>query len=187
MGKRILLSYLYLGLTVLILFYVTSIYSKKLEKENMISDVQELNIENNNFDYINSGSKDIMEGLEVDEFDYSNKSVGQVVNETNGTDEFVIRGIEYEEDSYSEDIKEEFENSNNSSVKSEVKSNEDNELNENENNFLSRISYNNISQPIRNSNLQLRSEPANPQVMITPFFQTTIEPDMGRRPFIGGY
>ena len=44
-----------------------------------------------------------------------------------------------------------------------------------------RISFNTLSQPLRNSNLQLRSEPPNPQVLVTPFYQTTMEPDMNRR------
>lgn len=44
-----------------------------------------------------------------------------------------------------------------------------------------RISFNTLSQPMRNSNLQLRSEPPNPQVLVTPFYQTTMEPDMNRR------
>ena len=40
---------------------------------------------------------------------------------------------------------------------------------------------------LRNANLQLRSEPANPQVKVSPWLQSTIEPDTNRRPLeIGG-
>lgn len=52
-------------------------------------------------------------------------------------------------------------------------------------NFLSAgalIGVNTIGQSLRNSNLQLRSEPANPQVQVGPWLQSTIEPDLSRRP-----
>jgi hypothetical protein len=52
-------------------------------------------------------------------------------------------------------------------------------------NFLSAgalIGVNTVGQSLRNSNLQLRSEPANPQVAISIFNQSTIEPDINRRP-----
>ena len=43
------------------------------------------------------------------------------------------------------------------------------------------------SQVLRNANLQLRSEPPNPQVKVSPWLQTTIETDTNRRPLeIGG-
>lgn len=35
---------------------------------------------------------------------------------------------------------------------------------------------------LRNANLQLRSEPPNPQVKVSPWLQTTIGPDLTRRP-----
>lgn len=38
-----------------------------------------------------------------------------------------------------------------------------------------------ISQSLRNANLQLRSEPANPQISVGPWNNTTIEPDNYRR------
>jgi hypothetical protein len=44
-----------------------------------------------------------------------------------------------------------------------------------------------VGQTLRNANLQLRSEPPNPQVQVSPWLQSTIEPDVNRRPFeIGG-
>jgi len=43
------------------------------------------------------------------------------------------------------------------------------------------IGFNTISQPVRNGNVQLRSEPLNPQVMISPWYETTIEPDTNRK------
>ena len=38
------------------------------------------------------------------------------------------------------------------------------------------------SQTLRNANLQIRSEPANPQMEVGPWNQTTIAPDDSRRP-----
>ena len=44
-----------------------------------------------------------------------------------------------------------------------------------------------VGQSLRNANRQLRSEPANPQVKVSPWMQTTIEPDINRKPLeIGG-
>jgi LPS O-antigen subunit length determinant protein (WzzB/FepE family) len=49
------------------------------------------------------------------------------------------------------------------------------------------IGINTVGQTLRNANLQLRSEPPCPQVKVSPWIQSTIEPDMGRKPFeIGG-
>jgi hypothetical protein len=52
-------------------------------------------------------------------------------------------------------------------------------------NFLSAgalIGVNTIGQSLRNANLQLRAEPPCPQVQVGPWLQSTIEPDLGRRP-----
>lgn len=38
-----------------------------------------------------------------------------------------------------------------------------------------------IGSTLRNANLQLRSEPPNPQVVVSPWMQTTIQPDTNRR------
>ena len=44
-----------------------------------------------------------------------------------------------------------------------------------------------VGQTLRNANLQLRSEPPNPQIKVSPWNQTTIDPDLNRRPLeIGG-
>ena len=44
-----------------------------------------------------------------------------------------------------------------------------------------------VGQSLRNANRQLRSEPPNPQVVVSPFLNTTISPDINRRPLeIGG-
>jgi hypothetical protein len=57
-------------------------------------------------------------------------------------------------------------------------------------NFLTagyHIGINTVGQTLRNANRQLRSEPLNPQVPVSPWLQTTIEPDTNRRPLeIGG-
>ena len=52
-------------------------------------------------------------------------------------------------------------------------------------NFLSagyHIGVNTVGQSLRNANLQLRSEPANPQLNVGPWNQSTITSDMQRRP-----
>jgi hypothetical protein len=51
-------------------------------------------------------------------------------------------------------------------------------------NFLSAgalIGINTVGQSMRNANYQLRSEPPNPQVAVSVFNQSTIEPDANRR------
>ena len=51
-------------------------------------------------------------------------------------------------------------------------------------NFLSAgalIGVNTVGQTLRNANLQLRSEPPNPQVPVSVFYNSTIEPDTNRR------
>jgi len=44
------------------------------------------------------------------------------------------------------------------------------------------IGINTVSSSLRNANLQLRSEPANPQSKVGPWNNTTISPDINRRP-----
>lgn len=47
---------------------------------------------------------------------------------------------------------------------------------------------NTVGQSLKNANLQLRSEPPNPQVKVSIWNQSTIEPDTNRRPLeIGGF
>ena len=51
-------------------------------------------------------------------------------------------------------------------------------------NFLSAgalIGVNTVGQSLRNANWQIRSEPPNPQVPVSVFYQSTIEPDVNRR------
>ena len=46
---------------------------------------------------------------------------------------------------------------------------------------------NTVGQTLRNANYQVRSEPPNPQLKVSPWLQTTIEPDTNRKPLeIGG-
>lgn len=52
-------------------------------------------------------------------------------------------------------------------------------------NFLTagyHIGINTVGQSLRNANYQLRSEPANPQMAVSPWNMSTIEPDHNRRP-----
>jgi len=43
------------------------------------------------------------------------------------------------------------------------------------------VGVNTIGQSLRNANLQLRSEPANPQVQVSPWMNTTIDKDLTRK------
>ena len=44
------------------------------------------------------------------------------------------------------------------------------------------VGVNTVGQSLRNANQQLRSEPPNPQVNVSPWMNTTINPDLPRRP-----
>jgi hypothetical protein len=44
------------------------------------------------------------------------------------------------------------------------------------------VGINTVGQSNRNANLQLRSEPPNPQMSVSPWMQSTIEPDLARKP-----
>lgn len=45
------------------------------------------------------------------------------------------------------------------------------------------VGINTVAGTLRNANLQIRSEPPNPRAQVTPWNQSTIEPDLNRRPF----
>ena len=47
------------------------------------------------------------------------------------------------------------------------------------------IGVNTVGQSLRNANQQLRSEPPNPQTQVSIWMQSTIEPDLQRRPLEG--
>ena len=47
------------------------------------------------------------------------------------------------------------------------------------------IGVNTVGQSLRNGSWDVRSEPANPQVAISPWFNSTIEPDVNRRTLDG--
>jgi len=52
-------------------------------------------------------------------------------------------------------------------------------------NFLSagyHVGINTTGSTLRNANMQIRSEPPNPQQKVSPWMQTTIEPDLNRQP-----
>ena len=44
------------------------------------------------------------------------------------------------------------------------------------------VGVNTVGQTLRNANMQLRSEPPNPQVNVSPWMNSTINPDLPRRP-----
>jgi|SaaInlV_150m_DNA_4_1039716.scaffolds.fasta_scaffold21659_2 hypothetical protein len=57
-------------------------------------------------------------------------------------------------------------------------------------NFLTagyHVGVNTVGQTLRNANRQIRSEPSNPQLKVSPWLQSTIESDTNRKPLeIGG-
>lgn len=57
-------------------------------------------------------------------------------------------------------------------------------------NFLTagyHVGVNTVGQTLRNANRQIRSEPSNPQLKVSPWLQSTIDTDVSRRPLeIGG-
>ena len=57
-------------------------------------------------------------------------------------------------------------------------------------NFLNagyHVGINTVGNSLRNANMQLRSEPPNPQIKVSPWMTSTIQPDLNRRPMeIGG-
>lgn len=70
---------------------------------------------------------------------------------------------------------------NNSWAANQVKSGGGNPMNFLDSGFLAGI--NTISGSLRNANLQLRSEPPAPTKLVSPWLNTTIEPDLMRAPF----
>lgn len=48
------------------------------------------------------------------------------------------------------------------------------------------IGVNTVGQSLRNANLQIRSEPPNPQVQVSPFLNSSIGPDLMRKPLEDG-
>ena len=48
------------------------------------------------------------------------------------------------------------------------------------------VGVNTVGQSLRNANRQLRSDPPNPQVSVSPWMNTTIAPDLPRRPLEPG-
>lgn len=57
-------------------------------------------------------------------------------------------------------------------------------------NFLTagyHVGINTQGNSMRNANMQLRSEPVNPQIKVSPWMNSTIQPDLNRRPLeVGG-
>jgi hypothetical protein len=49
------------------------------------------------------------------------------------------------------------------------------------------VGINTVGNSLRNANMQIRSEPINPQIKVSPWNNTTIQPDLNRKPLdIGG-
>ena len=44
------------------------------------------------------------------------------------------------------------------------------------------VGVNTVGNSLRNANMQLRSEPINPQIKVSPWMQSTIQPDLNRKP-----
>ena len=179
-----------LALAVLALFYIVKQYSKKQDNEQFYSDSDSDNFEEH---YDNEENHEEVEGFEdakVKASEASNESSPQNVDDSKGAGEFGLSGNQYPKDCFPKDQLtpgELLPGDANSKWAQSVPAGQG-ELGDQ--NFLTagyHIGVNTVGQTLRNANRQLRSEPPNPQVKVSPWMQTTIEADTNRKPLeIGG-
>lgn len=187
MDNQNLTKCLCLALAVLALFYVVNLYSKKQDTENFDSySEEEAHEEQEDFDDVQEDFEDI----KVKASEASNESSPQNVKDSKGTGEFGLSGNQYPKDCFPKDQLtpgELLPGDANSKWAQSVPAGQG-ELGDQ--NFLTagyHIGVNTVGQTLRNANRQLRSEPPNPQVKVSPWMQTTIEADTNRKPLeIGG-
>lgn len=136
-----------------------------------------------------SVNKENDDELHSNQGDHSSQSVGgdSAVHQTN---DFGLHGNQYPTDCYPKDTLRAAELLPSDANSKWAKVNPSGQGELGDQNFLEagfHIGTNTIGQTLRNPNLQLRSEPANPQLKVSPWMQTTIEPDSNRRGLeIGG-
>ena len=165
-----LVKYSFLSLVIFVFLYIINIFSKK-QIENIVSFKEESNKSKENIkvkviENLNESNHKITEeNLKVikKSEDFKNSKVFnyKITKDSNEPDKLIL------------------ENNNSRWVKSspevigEMK-------NKNFMNPIYNIGFNSINKPVRNANIQLRSEPPNPQVLVSLWQQSTIEPDTNR-------
>ncbi len=193
-------KYINIGLAILaiiiLLFLIGSYYNHRTRTESFLdSNGNAQNRINGDFrpgpeQPTNTNTVKPQQGMGKNEVFSSVPSKEEPPTETKSNDQFGLHGNQYPTDCYPKDTltASELLPSDANSKWAQVNPSGQGELGDQ--NFLEagfHIGTNTIGQTLRNPNLQLRSEPSNPQVKVSPWMQTTIEPDTNRRGLeIGG-
>ena len=207
MDRQQLMKFALLALAVLALGYVVSLYSKKQDINHAgLVDNFETNPEDEEEFESNPEDEEAFEDpstTEEEKEEFTNAKSGVQASEPSGQNEvyhqlnsngdsgkFGLSGNQYPKDCFPKDQLSPGEllpGDANSKWAQSVPAGQG-ELGDQ--NFLTagyHVGVNTVGQTLRNANRQLRSEPPNPQVKVSPWLQTTIEADANRRPLeIGG-
>ena len=190
MDRQHLMKMAMLALAVAALVYMASLYSKKDQVETFNTD----GLEEGTDDEVVDFQEDVDEEAEVEQF--SNPTGNQVSGISNDGDSSNYGSIEQDSsntkpaDCFPKDqlTPGELLPGDSKTKWSESVPSGQGELDEQ--NFLTagyHVGVNTVGQSLRNANRQIRSEPPNPQVKVSPWLQTTIDTDGNRRPLeIGG-
>ena len=190
MDRQHLMKMAMLALAVAALVYMASIYSKNDQVENFNDEI----IEENTEDSLDEYQDDIDEETDVEQF--SNPTGNQVTGVSNNDNASNYESIVQDSantrpgDCFPKDqlTPGELLPADSKTKWSESVPAAQGELEEQ--NFLTagyHVGVNTVGQSLRNANRQIRSEPPNPQVKVSPWLQTTIDTDANRRPLeIGG-
>lgn len=190
MDRQHLMKMAMLALAVAALVYMASLYSKNDQVETFNTD----GLEEGEDDELADFEQDVDEEAEVEQF--SNPAGNQVSGVSNSGDASNYGSIEQDSsntkpaDCFPKDqlTPGELLPGDSKTKWSESVPSGQGELDEQ--NFLTagyHVGVNTVGQSLRNANRQIRSEPPNPQLKVSPWLQTTIDTDANRRPLeIGG-
>ena len=184
MGKKVIQNVAILaGLFLFILGISCLINNSNFLKENMTSGEKDENIVKDNLEHDNGDEDGVDETEEETEEKNDNFTVGKE-NFENSSTESVPGCIPKDQLSPQELLPQDRE------ANQWSQANPQGSGSLGDKNFIQagyHVGINTVGQTLRNANLQLRSDPANPQVQVSPWLQTTINPDTNRKPFeIGG-
>lgn len=167
---------IYLGLIVILFIWVYQTYYKKNDYFTPPSIINGYNNNNNN-NSISTKNKNI-ENRPTMENDYNNELSNNEITKVFGQSNSNSMGLTSSDLLPNEVTQNNF-NSNNQSIGDGIL---------NGLNFLDAgytVGVNTVGQSLRNANLQLRSEPPNPQVSVSPWMNSTIAPDLQRKSLEG--
>lgn len=188
MAENQLIKIAIFAIALIALMYVISLYNKK---QNLNTNEEGENFENesNEDEVSNSQLKETSSEIQASE-SLGNNEVYQEINVNDETGKFGLSGNQFPNDCFPKDQLtpgELLPGDANSKWAQSVPAGQG-ELGDQ--NFLTsghHIGVNTVGQTLRNANRQIRSEPPNPQVKVSPWLQTTIEADTNRRALeIGG-